>query len=433
MRIFFTCFISLSVSLQSFAGIDFARIEKSIVTIYQVNISNDIVAQGTGFFIDSETIVTNFHVVFDKEKSGRLYSTNGVKVELSSGEIYYPNTVNFDSVRDIALLRTYGEDPYPYFLPVSKRKPKVGETVWTIGSPQGLNNSWSNGIISSVRNIRNTDTIFQFTAPISPGSSGGPVLNSLGQVVGISTFKMKEGEGLNFFIDISTIHLPKPSMHFYLKANSFEKDNTVSNYIKLAKIEFDKGAYNTALNYLEKANDLSPANYKISQAKADNYLQLRNLEKAEEYLLKCEKESNSFIKLIDFERDGLWGALHEMQGKYQQAANDYLEWSDKISGYSKNDTVPQWGYLKAAGCFEKIEQISKAKLYIDKITDPLLMDYVFYSLRVLIYAKALNAGDISITQNMVCSDLMRLKKEREDGNSFEEYKKIKELFDQICK
>lgn len=76
---------------------------------------------------------------------------------------------------------------------------QVGDSVFAVGNPQGLEGTFSQGIISSIRQI-GTETLLQLTAPISPGSSGGPVLNSQGEVIGVSVATFRGGQNLNFAI-----------------------------------------------------------------------------------------------------------------------------------------------------------------------------------------------------------------------------------------
>jgi hypothetical protein len=76
---------------------------------------------------------------------------------------------------------------------------QVGDSVYAVGNPRGLEGTFSQGIISSVR-IVGTDKLIQLTAPISPGSSGGPVLNGRGNVIGVSVATFRSGQNLNFAI-----------------------------------------------------------------------------------------------------------------------------------------------------------------------------------------------------------------------------------------
>ena len=81
---------------------------------------------------------------------------------------------------------------------------QVGETVYAVGNPRGLEGTFSQGIISSIRPV-GIDKLIQITAPLSPGSSGGPVLNRKGEVIGVSVLTIRDGQNLNFAIP--SIHL----------------------------------------------------------------------------------------------------------------------------------------------------------------------------------------------------------------------------------
>ena len=85
---------------------------------------------------------------------------------------------------------------------------QVGETVYAVGNPRGLEGTFSDGIISSIRPV-GSDKLIQITAPLSPGSSGGPVLNRRGEVIGVSVLTIRDGQNLNFAIPsnyLRTLH-----------------------------------------------------------------------------------------------------------------------------------------------------------------------------------------------------------------------------------
>src|SRR4029453_8748793 len=105
-----------------------------------------------------------------------------------------------DAEGDIAVLKIDAPATYIRPLPLDKTSPQEGESVVVIGNPLGLEGSVTNGIVSAVRDIPTFGRIIQITAPISSGSSGSPVVNMQGQVIGIATLQITGGQSVNFAI-----------------------------------------------------------------------------------------------------------------------------------------------------------------------------------------------------------------------------------------
>jgi len=161
--------------------------------------------QGSGFILDrSGHVLTNYHVV---EGANR-----GVKVMLSNKNSYDATVVGTDKVHDLALLQISAPNLEPVTLADSTGL-SVGQKVYAIGNPFGLNGTMTRGIISSIRTIGGAggspiaDAI-QTDAAINPGNSGGPLLNSRGEVIGINTMIASNGadqsSGIGFAIPINT-------------------------------------------------------------------------------------------------------------------------------------------------------------------------------------------------------------------------------------
>ena len=111
--------------------------------------------------------------------------------------------IKYNPQLDLAVLRIDRElNPLPVY--DGRKKLVRGQRVVAIGSPLGLFNSVSDGIISGFRKIKDVDMI-QFTAPISSGSSGGAVLNMYGEIIGISTAGVDSGQNINLAVDYSNI------------------------------------------------------------------------------------------------------------------------------------------------------------------------------------------------------------------------------------
>ena len=146
---------------------------------------------GSGFFVRDNLIATNYHVI-----EGAARGTAKLVGQFSTYTI--EGVTATDKTNDLALLKVtmYGIKPLPLG---NSSDVKIGETVYVAGNPKGLEGTFSDGIISSRRD-QDTKERLQMTAPISPGSSGGPVLNSKGEVIGISFMTLVGGQNLNFAI-----------------------------------------------------------------------------------------------------------------------------------------------------------------------------------------------------------------------------------------
>ena len=139
--------------------------------------------------------MTNYHVI--AEGSSAI-------VKLPDGAFYVVDGVlASDKARDVAVIKAHGKNFRTLTLGNSDRL-QVGEEVVAIGNPLSLESTVSNGIVSGIRTVKEEGGKFlQITAPISPGSSGGPLFNMAGEVVGITTLYLKGGENLNFAIPIN--------------------------------------------------------------------------------------------------------------------------------------------------------------------------------------------------------------------------------------
>lgn len=160
----------------------------SVVKIY-VDTTDGESVTGSGFIYEPGKIGTNYHVV-ENAKS--------ITIEFEDGTFYEGavKVLGFDKVLDLAAIAITRKTDPVLVLGTSSTL-KKGQEIYTIGSPVGLKNTLSNGLISSLRE----DSI-QITAPISPGSSGGVLLNVYGQVIGITNAGIIEGENLGFAIPV---------------------------------------------------------------------------------------------------------------------------------------------------------------------------------------------------------------------------------------
>jgi hypothetical protein len=151
--------------------------------------------QGSGFLVEANgRILTNYHVMRDARSA---------RVKLSSGDVYEEvEILASDARRDIAVIQIAGFD-LPYLELGNSDSVRVGSPVVLVGSPLGLENTVSTGIVSGRRQEAAGYQLLQVSAPASRGSSGGAVLSSRGQVVGIAVSQIGGGQNLNFAIPIN--------------------------------------------------------------------------------------------------------------------------------------------------------------------------------------------------------------------------------------
>ena len=195
----------------------------AVVLIVMSDKEGHPVAQGSGFLVSKDgRVVTNYHVI----KSG-----SSAIIKLPNGAFFpVDGVIVSDKDRDVAIIKANGSDFRMLILGDSDRL-QVGEEVVAIGSPLSLESTVSNGIVSGMRTVKEEGgKLLQTTAPISPGSSGGPLFNTAGEVVGITTSHLKGGENLNFAIpinDVKPMLLTEPSKPHSLPDEA-ENDTTAS-------------------------------------------------------------------------------------------------------------------------------------------------------------------------------------------------------------
>jgi len=178
------------------ADIIFKENSKAVVVILTYDNQGNAIGQGSGFIVkENGAIATNYHVISNAKN---------IKIKVGSEVFRVEGLLYIDKENDLVILKADGKD-----LPTVKigdiAKANIGEKVYVIGSPEGLENTISDGILSGIREITPQMKVLQITAPISAGSSGGPVFNQHGEVIGIATFLIKDAQNLNFAMPINLI------------------------------------------------------------------------------------------------------------------------------------------------------------------------------------------------------------------------------------
>lgn len=199
-RLFFTvglmCFNAHPVTAQDLSAL-YEKAHSAIVSIEVISSSVEEGRYGSGFFISKDgVIVTNYHVIQD---------ARSIVVKSTRGDAWTSVFIGpYNEQRDLAMLKVPVN--ITSYLPVPQKPTfKIGQRVVVIGNPKGLESALSDGIISGLRKISDEfGEVIQTTAPISPGSSGGPLLTLKGEAIGVTTFQVISGQNLNFAVPLAS-------------------------------------------------------------------------------------------------------------------------------------------------------------------------------------------------------------------------------------
>jgi hypothetical protein len=166
-----------------------------VITIRMFNAQAQETGLGSGFWLGGGEVVTNAHVVAGGAWA-EIHSLEGQLIGTA------PYAILLDSPNDLVVLAV--PNGRMGGLGLADGDPSVGTAVWAFGAPLGLDGTVSSGIISATRDIDGR-RLLQMTVPISSGSSGGPVVDAVGNVVGVAVGMMREGQNLNFAIPVSSL------------------------------------------------------------------------------------------------------------------------------------------------------------------------------------------------------------------------------------
>lgn len=203
------------------------KVSPSVFYIEVYDSQSNPVSSGSGFFVTKDGVaVTNYHVI---EGSSQAW------IQTKTGDIYeVTGVLSFDKSLDVAIIKINKTSAagntvtaFPAVTMGDSDNIKSGQTIYAIGSPKGMQDTISNGIIGNVNQIVNDYSFIQITAPISHGSSGGALIDEYGEIIGITSAGIESGENIGFAIPINVIKrfdlnmTPTPYDEFFTNTNQF--------------------------------------------------------------------------------------------------------------------------------------------------------------------------------------------------------------------
>jgi hypothetical protein len=190
LLVLFVCAPSQAAAEESLPEL-IRRVKPAVVSVITYNEKGEVAVTGSGFFVRPGQVLTNFHVV---EAAARVE----VRTFEGKGKTYpVAGVIDVDEEGDLALLGVEIPAERSRVSETTTVMPEEGERIFVIGNPLRLEGSVSDGIISAVREVPSLGKIIQITAPISHGNSGSPVFNMKGQVIGVVTIRVMNGQNIN--------------------------------------------------------------------------------------------------------------------------------------------------------------------------------------------------------------------------------------------
>jgi len=229
------------------------RVKPLVVAIATFDEEDEALMTGSGFFLRPGQVVTNLHVMRGAKRAeiktldgkGRVYPVNG--------------TISVDEEGDLCVLSVTMAPGRTRSSELATSLPDEGETIFVIGNPLKLEGSVTNGIVSAVREVPNVGRILQITAPTSHGNSGSPVFNLKGQVLGVVTVKVTNGQNINLAIAAGRVANMKPNGLRPLSALPVrDKSDLADSSYRTGLESMWLGNYDNAIGYFETAANRNP-------------------------------------------------------------------------------------------------------------------------------------------------------------------------------
>ena len=296
------------------------RVKPSVVSVITYDQKGEVKITGSGFFVRPGQILTNLHVVEGASRAevrtfegkGRTYAVEGL--------------LAVDAEGDLALLDVSSALDRSRAVETSATLPEEGEKIFVIGNPLRLEGSVSDGIVSAVREVPNLGKIIQITAPISHGNSGSPVFNMKGQVVGVVTIRVMNGQNINLALGAG-------------RAAELAAGERLLSFEEVAKSKSTLKAESLAdWSYLNGLNSLWLGNYDSALGHFENAVN-KNPERADAWIqvgfckVKQGKNQDAIrafqqalrLRPNSYEAHNKLGDAYYYAGNYRKAAESYKQ------------------------------------------------------------------------------------------------------------
>ena len=289
------------------------RVKPSVVSVITYNAAGEVALTGSGFFIRPGEILTNLHVVEGAhhaeirtfEGKGKTYQVNGL--------------TGVDREGDLATLSVAMPAERARVAETTAVIPEEGEKIFVIGNPLRLEGSVADGIVSAVREVPSLGRIVQITAPISHGNSGSPVFNMKGQVIGVVTIRVMNGQNINLALGAPRFTALKAADRLVSfeelarKAGDEQRPDAISDWwYRNGLNSLWLGNYDSALGYFETAVNKNPQ-------RADAWIQVGFCKVKQGKNQDAIRAFEQALKL----RPNSYEALNKLGDAYYYAGNYY--------------------------------------------------------------------------------------------------------------
>lgn len=351
-------FLAPAIYAQESLPVLVKRVKPAVVAIATYDANGEALMTGSGFFLRPGQVVTNLHVIRGAVRAEIKTLDGKSKVFPING------TLAVDEEGDLALLSVEMPVERSRSSELASDLPDEGEPIFVIGNPLKLEGSVSDGIVSAVREVPNSYRIIQITAPISHGNSGSPVFNLKGQVIGVVTIKVTNGQNINLAIAAARVaQLTAGKLQPLSELSGKNKGDVAESLYRSGLDSLWLGNYDNAVGYFENAANKNPKRAeawvqvgfcKVKQGKAQEairaYLQALQLK---------PQDAEIHNKLGDAYYYS--GRLREAIDSYTEAARLRPDWAETF--YNLAIVYSESGNPSMAATQARILQKLDSKLY----------------------------------------------------------------------